>query len=151
MDFYNAVSIKHGVIARAFDLGELQIASIQPLELRMSSARDSSKALDAETDAEPLLLVGIGELVYAQGMTVLTRHLAWRQVAQGLVTEKTQNVIFMSEVFNEQNEPRSTELTRRVADDLVNGLRLFFGVEGQVIVLGHAVEKLSIKVHNAFT
>ena len=132
VDFYNAVSIKHGVIARAFDLGELQIASIQPLELRMSSARDSSKALDAETDAEPIL-VGIGELVYAQGMTVPTRHLAWRQVAQGLVTEKTQNVIFMSEVFNEQNEPRSTELTRRVADDLVNGLRLFFGVEGQVI------------------
>ena len=143
VDLYNAVSIKHGVTAGAFDLGELQTASIHPLELRISSAGDLFKALDAETDAE-LTSVGIGELVYVQGTKVLTRHLAWRQAAQGLFTEKTQNIIIISEVFNEKDEPEPTELTRRVADDLVDGLRQYFGVEGQVTFLGHGIEKLNV-------
>ena len=34
VDFYNAVSIKYGVTAGAFDLGQLQTKSTAPLELR---------------------------------------------------------------------------------------------------------------------
>ena len=149
VDFYNAVSIKHAVTAGAFDLGELQTRSVQPLELRMSSAGDSFKALDAETDAPPTE-VGAGELVYAQGPMVLTRHLAWRQAAQGVVTEKTRSVIFMSEVLDGQGVAGSMELTQRVADDLVDGLRRYFGVEGQVTVLGNVGGKLSVGLHSAF-
>jgi len=149
VDFYNSVSIKNGVTAGAFDLGELQTRSTQPLELRMSTTSDTFKALDAETDAESTP-VGAGELVYAQGTTVLTRHLAWRQAAQALVSEKTQNVIFMSEVFNEKNEPQPTALSRTVANDLVEGLRDFFGVEGHATILGNAIGNLSVEVHNAF-
>ena len=115
----------------------------------MSCAGDSFKALDVETDAQPTD-VGTGELVYAQGSMVLTRHLAWRQAAQGLVTEKTQHVIFMSEVLDEQNASGSPELAQRVADDLVDGLHRFFGVEGQVIILGHVGGKLSVGLHSAF-
>ena len=116
----------------------------------MSTGSDTFKALDAEDGAEAAS-IGKGELVYAQGNMVLTRHLAWRQAAQALVTEKTQNVIFMSEVFNEQpglKEP--TELTNGVAKDFVDGLRDYFGVEAQAVVLGEGVGRLSVEVNSAF-
>ena len=58
--------------------------------------------------------------------------------------EKTQNVILMSEVLGEG------ELARTVAEELAGGLRQFFGVEGQVSVLGKTEGRLSIEVHSSF-
>ena len=81
---------------------------------------------------------------------ILTWHLARRQAAQGLVTEKTQHVVFMSEVLDEQNASGSPELAQSVADVLVDGLQRFFGVEGQVTILGQVGGKLSVGLHSAF-
>lgn len=148
VDFYNSVSIKHGVTAGAFDLVDLQSRSEDPLELRMSSSTDKFKALGTEASAEPIS-VGVGELVYAQGTTVLTRHLAWRQATQALVTEKSRGVIFMSEVFNEQDAAEPTDMTRSVAKDLVEGLHRFFGVNAEAIILGRGIEKLSLEINAA--
>ena len=149
VDFYNAVSIKYGVTAGAFDLGELQTRSIQPLELRMSSVGDMFRALDAEESADPIA-VGTGELVYVQDKTVLTRQLAWRQSREGLVTEKTENVLFMSEVIGDAKDAEATNLPQEVAQELIRGLQQFFGVEGQISILGMTEGKLSTEVHNAF-
>ena len=149
VDFYNSISIKHGVTAGAFDLAELQTRSVEPLELRMSTSKDVFKALDAEADAEPIS-IGTGEVVYAQGTMVLTRHLAWRQATQTLVTDKTRDVIFMSEVFNEEEASEPTELARNVAEDLVDGLREYFGVEAEASVLGDGIQKLRVHIHSAF-
>ncbi|KAL9599857.1 MAG: hypothetical protein Q9219_003551 [cf. Caloplaca sp. 3 TL-2023] len=141
VDFYNSVSIKHGVTAGAFDLAELRARSPEePLELRLSTKEDTFKALDAGEGAEAVQ-VGEKELVYVQGRTVLTRHLAWRQAAEGLVTEGTRDVVFMSEVFHEGDVGvgEETALTKSVGEDFVRGLRDFFGVEGKVTVLGEGV------------
>lgn len=150
VDFYNSVSIKHGVTAGAFDLGELQTRSNAPLELRLSTAADTFKALDAGTD-EPATPVAPGELVYVQGTTVLTRHLAWRQAAEALVTEGTKNVILMSEVFNvDEATTVPTKLTRSVADELVHGLKDFFGVDARATILGEGLGAWTVEVENAF-
>ncbi|KAL9614961.1 MAG: hypothetical protein Q9167_000603 [Letrouitia subvulpina] len=150
VDFYNSVSIKYGITAGAFDLGELQTRSTAPLELRLSTAGDTFKALDARPN-ETEKPVAEGELVYVQEKTVLTRHLAWRQAAEALITEKTKNVIFMSEIFNEEGPTATpTKLAASVADEFVHGLKDFFGVEGRVTFLGHGIGSWSAEVENSF-
>ncbi|KAK7733903.1 hypothetical protein SLS53_008053 [Cytospora paraplurivora] len=142
VDFYNSVSIEHAVTAGAFDLSELG-AKEAPLELRVGNEKDRFVPLDAP-DSEPAK-VDSKEILYVQDNVVLTRHLAWRQSAQALVTENSTDVMFMSEVFNEGNvgsEP--TELTRSVAQSLQDGLKELFGVDGQVTVLGKSVGKLEV-------
>ncbi|KAL8899966.1 MAG: hypothetical protein Q9207_005927 [Kuettlingeria erythrocarpa] len=155
VDFYNAVSIKHGVTAGAFDLGALQTRGTAPLELRLSKANDTFKALDAGAE-EAATPVPEGELVYAQGATVLTRHLAWRQAAEGLVEPATRNVIFMSEVFHDNNEQEAitdgapSKLSAAVTDELVGGLKRFFGVDAKATVLGMGTGVESVEVENSF-
>lgn len=112
----------------------------------MSRAGDVFRALDAGDD-EGEVEVGKGEVVYVQDGTVLTRGLAWRQAKVGLVGEGTTNVIFMSEVLEEGGEG---ELAASVAADFLDGLRTFWGVEGQVCILGAAEGKLSVGLNNAF-
>ena len=86
------------------------------------------------------------ELVYVQGSTVLTRHLAWRQAAQGLVTDRTRDVVFVSEVFNEQESDQPTELAEAVASELLDGLTEIFGTKGSGTILGKAIGKLSAEL-----
>ncbi len=104
------------------------------------------KALDAGIE-EKEEAVGEGEVVYVQDQTVLTRALAWRQAKVGLVGEGTNNVIFMSEVLE---EGENGELAASVAKDFVDGLKKYWGVDGQVSILGNAEGKLSVEVNNAF-
>jgi DNA/RNA-binding domain of Phe-tRNA-synthetase-like protein len=142
VDFYNGISIDHAVTAGAFDLIELSNANV-PLELRLAHVEeDCFVPLDADTDAQPAK-VDKGEILYAQGNTVLTRHMAWRQSKHALVTNDSTEIMFMSEIFNEGamgTEP--TELARTVAASLQDGLREFFGVESTVSYLGKSLGKL---------
>lgn len=144
VDFYNSVSIEHAVTAGAFDLTELRAANA-PLELRVAHVeQDEFVPLDAPADAQPGK-VDKGEILYAQGNTVLTRHFAWRQSKQALVTDESTEVMFMSEVFNEGEvgtEP--TQLSQAVAKSLQDGLREFFGVESTVIYLGRSLGGLEV-------
>ncbi|CAJ2510303.1 Uu.00g050060.m01.CDS01 [Anthostomella pinea] len=145
VDFYNAVSIEHAVTAGAFDLDELK-AKPEPLELRVSKVeQDTFVPLDAPR-AEPGK-VDVKEILYAQGSTVLTRHMAWRQSAQALVTRESNNIMFMSEVFNEGavgGEP--SELAVSVATSLQKGLKELLGVDSTVEFLGLSLGKLEIEL-----
>ncbi|KAH8193802.1 hypothetical protein TruAng_012035 [Truncatella angustata] len=141
VDFYNSVSIEHLVTAGAFDLHELKAKS-DPLELRVAKVdADTFVPLDAP-DAPPAK-VDAKEILYAQGPTVLTRHLAWRQSAQALVTAESKEVMFMSEVFNDGevgSEP--SELAKSVANSLQEGLKQLFDVDSSVEYLGKSLGKL---------
>ncbi|KAH9985938.1 hypothetical protein F4779DRAFT_632466 [Xylariaceae sp. FL0662B] len=141
VDFYNSVSIKYAVTAGAFDLDGLK-AQAQPLELRVAKTeQDTFVPLDAPNSAPSK--VDAKEILYVQGSTVLTRHLAWRQSAQALVTAASKNVMFMSEVFHDTevgNEP--SELAKSVASSLQNGLKDLFNVDSSVEYLGKSLGKL---------
>ncbi len=108
---------------------------------------DMFRALDAG-EGEGEKEVPQGEVVYVQEGTVVTRALAWRQAEVGLVGAETRDVLFMSEVLEE--EGGGGGLAARVAEDFVDGLRRFWGVEGQACVLGQMDGKLSVGLHSAF-
>lgn len=141
VDFYNSVSIEHTVTAGAFDLHELK-AKVEPLELRVAKVEEDTFVPLDTPDAEPAK-VDTKEILYAQGTTVLTRHLAWRQSAQALVTDGSKDVMFMSEVFHESevgSEP--SELAKSVASSLQKGLKELFDVDSSVEYLGKSLGKL---------
>ena len=141
VDFYNSISIKYSVTAGAFDLDALK-SKPEPLELRVAKVEeDTFVPLDAP-DAAPGK-VDAKEILYAQGPTVLTRHLAWRQSAQALVTAESKNVMFMSEVLHETevgSEP--SDLAKSVATSLQTGLKELFNVDSSVEYLGLSLGKL---------
>jgi DNA/RNA-binding domain of Phe-tRNA-synthetase-like protein len=93
VDYYNAVSLHYIVPTGAFDLDDLQ----DVFELRLSEPGDTFQALD---DAEPID-VPPGEVSYATGPTIITRHIVWRQSRAGLVTPSTRRAVFVSEVLAE--------------------------------------------------
>ena len=123
VDWYNTLSLRHVVPAGAFDLAALA----EPLELRLSRAGDTFTSLDAE---EPLA-VPPGEVSYASGSVILTRHFVWRQAKMGLVTPATRDVFLVSEVLDEVGR----KVAAAVAEDFRAGLRDYFGVEFQTFVL----------------
>ena len=115
----------------------------------MSKMGDRFRALDKEEGEE----VAEGELVYGLDGTVLTRWLAWRQSREGLVMGETRDVVFVSEVFDDEEEVvagEATGLAEKVREELVGGLREFFGVEAKGTVLGEGIGVTSVGVENAF-
>lgn len=77
VDFYNLVSLTHVVPTGGFDLAEVG----SELRLRLTRDGDLFTALDEPAPLE----VGAGEVAYAAGTTVLTRHFVWRQARTGLI------------------------------------------------------------------
>ena len=114
VDFYNAVSLEHVVPAGAYDLDSLPA----PLELRLTRHGDTFQALDAAIDEA----VPAGEVAYACGSQVLTRHLVWRQSRLGLVTSRTRSALFLSEIL-----PAHEDIAEPVRQSLSAGLRELFG------------------------
>ena len=118
VDWYNALSLRHVVPAGAFDLA----AIAGPLELRLTRPGDTFTALDSDApEALPA-----GEIAYADGATVVTRHFVWRQSKAGLITSQSHDVILLSEVLGEVG-PAVADAIR---DDFLAGLRDDFGVAG---------------------
>ena len=125
VDWYNALSLRHLVPAGAFDLAALDG---QPLALRLTREGDTFTALDAaETEAVPP-----GEVAYAVGSTVLTRHFVWRQSREGLVTPETHDVVLLSEVLGEVGP----DVADAILADFLAGLQAYFGVQGAGTVTG---------------
>ena len=122
VDFYNAVCLEHVVPAGGFDLDALP----EPLALRLTRAGDTFQALDAgEREAVPA-----GEVAYASGNAVVTRHLVWRQSRLGLVTPATRRAVLVSEIL-----PAHGELLEPVRAALAGGLRDLFGARVSSSVL----------------
>lgn len=117
VDFYNSVSLRHSVPAGAFDLGALAGLG-DAIELRLSHVGDTFLALDEETP----VAVPPGEVSYAVGSTILTRHFVWRQSRAGLVTPNTRDVFLVSEVLGELGPDAADD----VLADFTSGLARHF-------------------------
>jgi DNA/RNA-binding domain of Phe-tRNA-synthetase-like protein len=116
VDFYNTVSLRHTVPAGAFDLGDVAGS----LELRLTRPGDTFTALDAaEADTVPS-----GEVAYAAGNVILTRHFVWRQARAALVTPATRAVFLVSEILGEVGRP----VAEAVLNEFQSGLREHFGL-----------------------
>jgi DNA/RNA-binding domain of Phe-tRNA-synthetase-like protein len=114
VDFYNSVSLHYVVPAGGFDVDQLH----GPLELRLTRPGDTFMALD---DTTPLA-VPEGEVAYADGQTILTRHFVWRQASTGLIAPITRSVVLVSEVLGELG----SEVATQVQIALHNGLQTHF-------------------------
>ncbi|SRR6266700_3829611 len=116
VDFYNTVSLQYIVPAGGFDLAQLH----GPLELRLTRSGDTFAALDEDIAQT----VPAGEVAYADGHTILTRHFVWRQAKMGLITRDTRSVFLVSEVLGELG----SEVAEQVVGALSRGLEEYFGV-----------------------
>jgi DNA/RNA-binding domain of Phe-tRNA-synthetase-like protein len=123
VDFYNSVSLRHVVTVGAFDLD--QIAG--PLELRLTREGDTFTALD-EAEPEP---VAAGEVAYADGATILTRHFVWRQSRTALITTETRTAFLVSEILGEVG----ADVAQAVLAELHDGIQTYCGVEGRGFLL----------------
>lgn len=138
VDFYNSVSIQFAVTVGAFDIdslkGQMNSNTSSPssplLVLRKAKVKsDTFLALDAPPGSDGVS-VSVEELVYAQGSTILTRHLAWRQAMQGLVTPETKEVVFVAEIINDETDLSGPSLVAQaVLNQVVTGLRNLFQAE----------------------
>ena len=76
-------------------------------------------ALDSD-EAVPVLP---GEIQYASGNTVVTRHINWRQSKEGLIHESSTNVCFMAEILYGYPEASFADMKddfRKLCIDLIN-------------------------------
>lgn len=131
VDFYNTLSLRHTVPVGGFDLAEVA----GPLELRPTRDGDTFLALGA---AEAVA-VPPGEIAYADGATVLTRHFVWRQSRAALIAPATRAVFLVSEVPGEIGPA----VADAVLADLQGGLTAFFDVTPQTWIMDAASPGLS--------
>lgn len=117
VDFYNAVSLKYMVTAGGYDLDQLD----QGLALRFSRGGDTFQALDEDEPSE----IPEGEISYADGDQILTRHMLWRQSKKGLLERTSRNIILVSEIPGEFEEGTSEQILKV----LLEGLREHFQVD----------------------
>ena len=134
VDFYNAVSLKYMVTAGGYDLDQLD----QGLALRFSRGGDTFQALDEDRPSE----IPEGEVSYADGDQILTRHMLWRQSKKGLLERTSRNIVLVSEIPGEFEEGTS-ELILGV---LLEGIRAHFQVEplGYIMDVEHFVEGIEL-------
>jgi DNA/RNA-binding domain of Phe-tRNA-synthetase-like protein len=123
VDWYNTLSLRHLVPAGGFDLAVVS----GPLELRLTRAGDTFTALDAETSEA----VPPGEVAYADGSTILTRHFVWRQSRAGLIAPATRDVFLVSEILGEVGK----QVAEAMVDDFHIGLEHTFRVPSKTWLL----------------
>ena len=90
VDAYNATSVRFAVPAGAFDLDRLG----DEVEIRLGTPDDRFTPLGEPDEVE---VPGTGEVVYAQGTEVLTRHWNHRDSHATRVREETRSAVFMLE------------------------------------------------------
>lgn len=115
VNFYNAVSLRHVLPAGGYDLAEID----GDLEVRRTRDGDTFQALDGSAPES----VPVGELAYACGSDVLTRHLVWRQSQRALIRTETRDALLLSEALSEVPD----EALDSVESDLCGGLETWFG------------------------
>lgn len=126
VDFIHSVSMRHVVPVGGFDLQGLG----DELELRLTREGDTFLALDADDSEE----VSPGEVAYAHGSTVLTRHFVWRQAKDGLVSPQTRRALLVSEVLGEQEDG----IVDALAGEFREGLEWHFDIAPSVFVADKA-------------
>ncbi|CAF1290203.1 unnamed protein product [Rotaria sordida] len=125
VDLYNAMCARYISPFGAFDIDDL--SKDIPLELRFTKSSDTFIALD-ENESNP---VEENEVAYSVGSQVVTRHINWKQSKYGLVKEKTNNIIFMSEILS--SIPQN--VLEQMIVDLVQLIKDLFHVEYRIHIL----------------
>jgi DNA/RNA-binding domain of Phe-tRNA-synthetase-like protein len=126
VDFYNAISLRYVVPAGGFDLEQIR----GPLELRLTRAGDTFTPLGVEMAQH----LNAGEIAYADGSTILTRHFVWRQAQTGLISATTRAVFLVSEVQSELD----ARIAESVLGEMHDGLQRYFQVEARTFLLDQA-------------
>jgi DNA/RNA-binding domain of Phe-tRNA-synthetase-like protein len=130
VDFYNSVSLRHAVPVGGFDLERVT----GPLTVRLTREGDTFAALDGNGPVP----VPPGEIAYATGTTVLTRHLMWRQAKDGLIHPETRSVFLVSESLPEAG----TGVAETVLADLKSGVARSFGASVESFVVDAATPRI---------
>ena len=123
VDFYNAVSLMNMAPAGAYDIDDLK----SDLALRFSKEGDTFESLDSDE----ALCVPEGEVSYTDGNIVITRHFVWKQSKHTLITEKSRNVLILSESLS----AIPSDTADKVLADFRDGLAKFFDAEAGGCIL----------------
>ena len=123
VDFYNTVSLRHVCPAGAFDLDAMD----NQIDLRLTRVGDTFTALDSDD----VISLEAGEMAYATGRDVITRHFMWRQSRLGLVDTNSTRLFFVAEVPG----VAGLETADAILEDFRTGLKDHFGVAGVGAVL----------------
>ena len=132
VDFYNAVSLKFLVPAGGYDLDDLK----NDMVLRFSKPGDSFLAMDAEERLE----LPEGEICYADGNEIITRHFVWKQSRHAILTLESKNAIFISEILGELGDQVFEQVGRAIKE----GLKLCFGVDAPVYTIDQKQPSIEI-------
>lgn len=140
VDAYNATSVRFAVPAGAFDLDRLG----PQVQIRTATADDRFTPLGEPDEVE---VPGTGEVVYAQGTEVLTRHWNHRDAHATRVRESTTAAVFMLErvsagVAAERLSDAATHLAALLAPHADAVTRSTLTADAPEVVLaaaGHAV------------
>jgi DNA/RNA-binding domain of Phe-tRNA-synthetase-like protein len=130
VDLSAAVSLTHLVPTGGFDMG----GTSAPLEVRLTRLGERFQALDEDTPNQ----VEPGEVAYAAGSVLLTRHLCWRQARTHLMQPGTRDAFLVSEVLPAAGEA----VGRAVLADFVAGARALGGAEGIILSQGQTAAAL---------
>lgn len=107
--------------------GTTRSCAADDIALRTTRPGDEFHALDAD-HAVP---VAPGEVAYAAGNVVLTRHFVWRQARDGLVEHDSRDVLLVSEILPALGDGAA----EHVALDLSARLHELFGVRARMFTL----------------
>ncbi|MEU7906223.1 phenylalanine--tRNA ligase beta subunit-related protein [Actinoplanes sp. NPDC049118] len=115
VDLYNSLSVRHALPAGAFDMDALG----GDVMVRFARQGDEFVALgEPDTVETPRP----GEVVYADDISVLSRHWNHRDSDRTKVTEKSRNIIF---IFETVRGPEAAEQLRTAAGELTAGLAAY--------------------------
>lgn len=122
VDLTSAVSLTHFVPTGGFDMA----GTGAPLEIRRTRPGERFQSLDEETSLE----VEPGEVAYALGPVLLTRHLCWRQARARLMRAETHDAFLVSEVLPAAGE----RVAQAVLHDFVAGARELGGAASGLVL-----------------
>lgn len=133
VDFYNSISLLNLVPAGGFDIDQIT----DGLSLRFSKDGDKFMALDSsEYESIPE-----GEVSYADGSEIVTRHFVWKQGKHALLSGDSTNVFFVSEVLGDL--PADT--AEKTASSFADGLRECFSVDACPVILNKDHRSVDIR------
>ena len=123
VDFYNAISLQYLVPAGGFDIDDLK----HGLVLRLSRNGDTFRGLDENESVN----LPAGEVSYADGNDIVTRHFVWKQSRRAMITPESKNIFFVSEVLGELPFELADDVRRAFAE----GLKRYFNVDALTYIL----------------
>jgi DNA/RNA-binding domain of Phe-tRNA-synthetase-like protein len=135
VDFYNAVSLRYVVPAGGFDLEEID----ETLELRLTRAGDTFHSLDGSAPEG----VGPGEVAYASGAEILTRHFVYKQSRKALLDGSTTSLFLVSEVLGEVEAEGG--VAEAVLEGFARGLRRHFGAEPATFIVEEGSPEIPLR------